>query len=361
MYTLLNSQLICESCSARVFWPDVGPTGAAELSITRNNPGRSFSFRRLVCERPRTSRYTRIPRKGQRHPFPTSIIYGANLSSARAESSLKLRLAIQFGPPVNHLKNRFLIGTLCNEQNVRPCRERLFLPPAFLVFPAFPFARSVLPSPPVPFPSYITARHSFNAAQLDDDRAKIASSANAHLEFQFFFPLEIGYIELVYISPHARETNLFFDKSVNVGISLTIEPRSQDIHRHKNIVIKHDTTKTSVLFKNEIWNLNESRIIYYDSKFWLQRKSSRFCNEIAEDNVRCTQDLNFKQILALTRYGWSRFFEISYFQSSRDLLFRRTYMYIYIAEVECKLKISSKSVLLESPKGFRSSIYTLQE
>lgn len=37
-----------------------------------------------------------------------------------AKVSLKLRLAIQFGAPVNHLKNRFLIGTPRYEQNVWP-------------------------------------------------------------------------------------------------------------------------------------------------------------------------------------------------------------------------------------------------
>lgn len=73
------------------------------------------------------------------------------MPSNLAESSLKLRLAIQFGPPVNRLQDRFLIETPCNEQNVRP---RPASPRA-----AFPASGpcSALPIPPVyqPASSYI--------------------------------------------------------------------------------------------------------------------------------------------------------------------------------------------------------------
>lgn len=58
-----------------------------------------------------------VSRKGRWHLFPAVIIH-QGLSTIRRKSSLKLRLAIQFGTPVNHLKNRFLIGTPRYEQNV---------------------------------------------------------------------------------------------------------------------------------------------------------------------------------------------------------------------------------------------------
>lgn len=46
---------------------------------------------------------------------------------------LQLRLAIQFGSPVNHLQNRFLIGTTCNLG-----KYRLFCPRS-------PIARAIPP------------------------------------------------------------------------------------------------------------------------------------------------------------------------------------------------------------------------
>lgn len=105
--------------------------------------GRWSSWSSITCTIPEkfsfrpSARATAILglRGGQWHLFPAAIIHKAFSNSAK--SSLKLRLAIQFGPPVNHLKNRFLIGTLSNEQNVLPYRA---------AFPASGFSRISRPS-----------------------------------------------------------------------------------------------------------------------------------------------------------------------------------------------------------------------
>lgn len=124
------------------------------------------------------------------------------MPSNLAESSLKLRLAIQFGPPVNRLQNRFLIGTPCNEQNVR---LRLASPRA--AFPAFGFSRSFHPSglPPRSFvdfrvsPSAPLAWRPAKTTTLSVNAHSLFLLLHAHLGFCFFLSFFFNEIIDIYI------------------------------------------------------------------------------------------------------------------------------------------------------------------
>lgn len=145
-------------------------------SITCAIPGK-FSFRRSAW----AARYIGIVRARARTRGSMTSIPGCHNSQCLPTSrkvSLKLRLAIQFGPPVNRLQNRFLIGTPCNEQNVRP----RFTSP-HLTSPRRENGFSCLRLyPPRSFADFRVTHSSTPARQL---AKTTASLANAHSVFCF--------------------------------------------------------------------------------------------------------------------------------------------------------------------------------